>query len=103
MHKLVAVYNRKFLHLSSSGPDDPTTTIYAFDVNQPYPDDLIKADAVRFLATERGGIIWMQNENVSRSISPDGEVMKTEVLLNCRRAARLSTYKALCSFLIKAE
>ena len=103
MYKLVAVYNRKFLHLSSSGPDDPNTTIYAFDEDQPYPADLIKADAVRFLATEIGGVIWTATKDVSKSISTDGEVMKPDVLLNCRRAARYSTLKALSSYLKKAE
>lgn len=79
MHKLVSVYNSAFRSLNSSGPNDPTTTVFMVPASCEFPQRLMDAGVLRFIATEFGGIIWASPET-SQSISRDGEVIKNEVL-----------------------
>ncbi len=86
MQKLVSVYNRCFRSLNSSGPNDPTATVFLVGDGDAYPQTLCDADAVRFLATQQGGIIYAL-PHVRQSISDDGATIKAallvQMLLNC--------------------
>lgn len=94
MRKLVSVYNRRFRHLNSTGPRDPTATVYMVSEHDPYPERLVKGDAVRFLTTQAGGIIWAP-ENVRESISRDGVTIKPELLLQLLTTFHVTTIEQL--------
>ena len=86
---LVSLYNRDFRHLNSSGPDDPTATVYKCEVEAYVGCFLRYNSSIRFMATESGEIIWAP-DYVCKSISKDGRNIKPELLehllANCREA-----------------
>lgn len=94
MRKLVSVYNRRFRHLNSTGPKDPTATVYMVSETDDYPTRMVNGDGVRFLATQAGGIIWAP-DNVRQSISRDGETIKPELLLQILSTCHVSTVAQL--------
>jgi hypothetical protein len=94
MRKLISVYNRAFKSLNSSGPDDPTTTVYMVDEDTPFPQKLMDADAVRFLASEYGGIVWAP-DTVRQSIETAAGAMKASVLIAVLNSCRSATLAGL--------
>lgn len=90
MRKLVSVYNRSMRSLNSTGPHDPTATVYLVPDTCPFPQTLVDKDAVRFLATVHGGIIHA-SPAVLQSISTDGHTIKALLLAHLLKNARLST------------
>lgn len=97
MPKLVSVYNRSFRSLNSSGPDDPTASVFIVGDTEPFPQKLMDANAVRFIAFEYGGIIYA-SETVRQSIAapyPMHGLIKMAVLSSILKCCRQATVKEL--------
>ena len=68
MPRYVSVYARCLKSKNSTGPNDPTAHIFRVSDACPYPEKLIAADAVRYIAEENGDVVYSRKGVVRETI-----------------------------------
>jgi hypothetical protein len=87
---ILSVYSRCLKSQNFSGENDPTARLYIVPESSPYPDKLINAGAVRFMANGLGEITYKASPGISRH-----DKLKEEIMTAARIHGENTTVEAL--------